>query len=153
MNIKGIELKKFKEIDGHGDSRTFSADIYMDGKSVGSVNNSGWGGPNEYHYRNEEVEKKFIKKVKEWAKENKEFVSDLDPEDSLVEELINFRWLEKQKKKNLKKGFSITVSCKRDRKHIGKFSYWSDEWVIGLRNMDQLKPYIKKEKVEEYKVF
>jgi len=42
-------LRKYKEIDGHGDSRTFSAEILKNGRPIIHVSNNGWGGCNEYY--------------------------------------------------------------------------------------------------------
>lgn len=41
-------VKKYQEIQGHGDSPTFNAEIALNGKSVIHVENDGWGGPNLY---------------------------------------------------------------------------------------------------------
>ena len=42
-------VKGRKDIEGHGDSPTFSAKICLSGKPVMHVGNNGWGGGNEYH--------------------------------------------------------------------------------------------------------
>jgi len=62
-------IKKYQEIEGHGDSPTFSATICLNGKPVIRAGNNGWGGPNEYHTLNgvdREVEKQFYADVKSW---------------------------------------------------------------------------------------
>jgi len=41
-------IKNYKEIQGHGDSPTFSAKIYKNGKAIIHAMNDGWGGPNMY---------------------------------------------------------------------------------------------------------
>ncbi len=67
-------LKGYKEIEGHGDSATFSAKICLDGKPLMHAGNNGWGGSNEYHplsmdtgYR--EALDAFTTAVKAWAKQ------------------------------------------------------------------------------------
>lgn len=47
--VDGYSLRGYKEINGHGDSRTFEATILKDGKPIGTVMNNGWGGCNEYY--------------------------------------------------------------------------------------------------------
>jgi hypothetical protein len=48
-SIKGISLKNYKECNGE-DGVAYSADIYYLGKKIGEVENSGWGGCNDYHF-------------------------------------------------------------------------------------------------------
>ena len=48
-SIKGISLKNYKECNGE-DGVAFSGDIYYLGKKIGEVENSGWGGCNDYHF-------------------------------------------------------------------------------------------------------
>lgn len=46
--MKRYSIKGYKEIEGHGDSITFSTKICLDGKPVFIAMNDGWGGPNMY---------------------------------------------------------------------------------------------------------
>lgn len=62
-------IESYKEIEGHGDSPTFSAKICLHGNPVMSARNSGWGGPNEYHTLqgvDRAVEQKFYEDVRAW---------------------------------------------------------------------------------------
>lgn len=61
------EVKKYKEIKGHGDTPTFEAAICLNGKPVIQAMNDGWGGPNMY-YGDFEVVKQFENDASEWAK-------------------------------------------------------------------------------------
>ena len=73
--MSAYTVKGFKEIRGHGDSRTFFAKIYKDGKAILSVENDGWGGNNlyhnlkkgEHHFKSKEMDE-FLAATKEWAK-------------------------------------------------------------------------------------
>lgn len=38
----------YKEINGHGDSTSFAANVYRNGKKITAVTNCGWGGCNHY---------------------------------------------------------------------------------------------------------
>ena len=65
-------VKKYKEIEGHGDTPTFSANICLNGKPVIFVSNNGWGGPNEYRpvdYNTEDVIDKFSTDIKSWCEQ------------------------------------------------------------------------------------
>jgi len=81
-------IKGYKEIEGHGDSPTFSATICKDGKPILTVMNDGWGGCNSYqtlnyHERTVETEDQFSSDVKSWMKQ---FNCDsIEPEDMWVE--------------------------------------------------------------------
>ena len=46
--LSSYSLKSYKEIPGHGDSRTFSATILHNGSPIATVSNGGYGGCNEY---------------------------------------------------------------------------------------------------------
>jgi hypothetical protein len=73
--MKRYSVKSYREIEGHGDSATFSCKICLDGKPVLAASNSGWGGPNEYHtYRiidenNRHIEAQAEKLAQEWIKD------------------------------------------------------------------------------------
>ena len=155
--LKGIELKKFREIEGHGDSRTFEADIWMDGKKIGHTGNNGWGGPNEYHFwdgekRNDKAEKEFLKRAKEYLTENKKMFPE-DP-DMFVEDLIEHREFDKIKRKNEKAGYPFTVLCKKKGSYIKEMDYttYGEQWFVGFRSKEDIESYLKKEKVEAYQV-
>lgn len=47
--MSDYSISGYKEIEGHGDSPTFCADIRFKGKKVLRAMNDGWGGCNEYH--------------------------------------------------------------------------------------------------------
>jgi len=151
--MKGIELKKFQEIvPGHGDSRTFQAEIWIDGKKAGTVGNNGWGGPNEYHFwtkegRDKEAETKFHCRVKAAVQELKDndtvWIDDSGDPDWFIEYLIEKMQMNKKllrlKKRNDKKGFALTLHCAKGKKFenlggLGKiFTGWDQEWTVGLR--------------------
>lgn len=76
-------IKGFKEVDGHGDSRTFSATICKNGKSILTANNSGWGGPDDFHGDRKALDE-FLTDCKEWAKEFG-CTNMIEPQDSWVE--------------------------------------------------------------------
>jgi uncharacterized Fe-S cluster protein YjdI len=64
-------VSSYKEIPAHGDSRTFTANITLNGKKVISVGNSGWGGQNSYHRSSDghvsaPVITQFIEETKQW---------------------------------------------------------------------------------------
>jgi len=73
----------YKELSGHGDSRTFEADITLNGKKVIRVMNDGHGGCNEYHtispHGSREILSQFREDAKTWWEEyssGKPFESD-----------------------------------------------------------------------------
>jgi len=148
MNIKGIIIKGFKDIEGHGDSRTFQANIYMDSKKVGVVMNNGWGGCHEYHFKTKEFEKDFFARSNTWGYEtNNEFESS----DALIEELVIDIENQKNKKKNNKAGFPISIWCKKGKETLSDgFTWYKKEWVVGLKHKKQIKPYVKEKSVEWY---
>jgi hypothetical protein len=81
-------LKGYKEINGHGDSRTFEATICKNGKPILTVMNDGWGGCNcyqsvSYHERTVETEDQFKADVKSWMKQFN--CNMIEPEDTWVE--------------------------------------------------------------------
>lgn len=148
--INGIELKKFKEIEGHGDSRTFSAQVWIDGVNAGMVMNDGRGGCNDYQfYNHKDLYKVFMDRCKLWGKENS---VTFEPEDAFVEELIATIEYEKVAKTNLKKGFMISILCRKDKEIVYGNTFWNKEWIVGLKSKDQIEDYIKKDKVEEWKI-
>ena len=64
-------VKKYEEIEGHGDSSTFHAHICLNGKVVIEAMNDGWGGSNVYQPLNNhkyDIVDKFRNDAKEWAK-------------------------------------------------------------------------------------
>lgn len=71
----------YKEIAGHGDSPTFQAKIYKDGKPFLNVSNDGWGGNNDYGY-GAGVEE-FYNDAKAWALSNGD-AELIDPNDDWV---------------------------------------------------------------------
>lgn len=82
-------LKGYREIDGHGDSRTFSATICENGKPVLKVMNDGWGGSNAYQpvnweKHNKEAEERFFSAVKSWVSQFG-YADMMEPEDTWVE--------------------------------------------------------------------
>jgi hypothetical protein len=150
MQIKGIEIKKFKELKhGHGDSRTFEAEIHMDGMVVGFVSNNGWGGCNEYHFDSKEKREVFNSRVKEYGQENK---LTFEVEDDIIEELILGIEKEKVKKQNIRKGFPVTLVCYWNKEIIGNREFFNKIAFIGLKTEAQIKPYIKSNKVEKFEV-
>lgn len=89
--MEEYSIKAYKEIQGHGDSRTFEAKIYKNGKAVLHVSNNGWGGPNNYHPVGKSAElKEFYKKAKEWAFKATGRPDLGEPEDMWVE--WEFHW-------------------------------------------------------------
>jgi len=168
MEIKGIKLKKFHEFKcGHGDSMTLDSDIWMDGHKIGHVSNDGWGGDNLYEfivtdnngkdYRDDDSENEFYKRCKDWGKENNDYLS---PDDSLINELILYLSLEKDKKSHMKKGLPMTLLCRKnkrvyklpakDGKPESVITMWNKMWTVGIKNEQNMKYYLEKEKVESY---
>lgn len=150
MEIKGISVKGFKELKhGHGDTRSFEANIYMDAKRVGRTTNDGWGGPNEYHFENGKNEDDFYRRVDEWVSEASNDTRDAD---ILIEELILKKEEEAIKKQNTKAGYPITILCRKGKQKLGNYEYWNEEWYIGLQSERDIASYVKHEKVDEYNV-
>jgi len=150
MNIKGIEIKRFKELkNGHGDSRTFEAFIYMDGKKIGHTSNNGWGGCNEYWFIPRESGEEFYRRSKVWGEETGHT---FESSDSLIEELIELMSEEKAQKAFAKKGFPVTLVCFKNKETIGTSSWWGEKWAVGFKKESQIAGYIHKEKVEYHKV-
>ncbi|MFW6047309.1 MAG: hypothetical protein ACOCP4_05955 [Candidatus Woesearchaeota archaeon] len=84
-------VKKYKEIDGHGDSPTFSAEITLNDKPVIHVSNDGWGGPNLYsnlHAKSKDYVKDFLNDAKEWWSKNSNR-SAIECEDLWVDWYVN----------------------------------------------------------------
>ena len=71
--MEQFSVKNYKEIEGHGDSPTFSCKICFGGRPILAASNSGWGGPNEYHginkYLSNDWESKAEKLAQEWVKD------------------------------------------------------------------------------------
>lgn len=67
--MDNYSIKNWHEIEGHGDSRTFDADIYHQGKKVIRVSNDGWGGENFYtEYENGSINK-LRKDIQTWKEQ------------------------------------------------------------------------------------
>jgi hypothetical protein len=73
--MREYSIKSYKEIEGHGDSPTFSAKICKNGKPIIGATNDGWGGPNMYytlkkgeHQTQSPVMKQFEKDLAEWLR-------------------------------------------------------------------------------------
>lgn len=62
-----FELRNCKEVMGHDDTLPFNADIYLNGKRIGSAWNTGWGGDSEYRLGNDitESDKTALKEVED----------------------------------------------------------------------------------------
>ena len=150
MEIKGISIKGFKELKhGHGDSRTFEANIYIDTKRVGHTSNDGWGGESEYHFKNGKAEDDFYRRVDEWVREAP---NDSRDADILIEELILKKEEEAVKKQHIKAGYPVTILCRKGKQKVGDYEYWNEEWYVGLRSEHGIASYVKREKIDEYKV-
>lgn len=85
------EVRKYREIDGHGDSRTFSAEIWRDGHPLLVVMNNGWGGFNDYSAPTPELAKSQRMHVDELRAHAHEWATrfgrraPLEPEDDWIE--------------------------------------------------------------------
>jgi hypothetical protein len=80
-------VKGYKEIEGHGDSPTFSAYIYLNNKKVIHVSNNGWGGCNSYQTTKQGYSKylnQFLKDADEWSEQFKNPLT-FDKADTWVE--------------------------------------------------------------------
>src|SRR3989339_2282129 len=119
--INGIALKKYKVIEGHGDSPTFSAVIVINGKEAGRVFNSGMCGENEYRFNSEQAETVFNEAVKAWVQEVKKtgeaWCGTFDHEALFVAALIADISMQKHKARFLKAGFPVTVLCKKGKSY------------------------------------
>ena len=67
--IKGIELKGIKTFQGM-EGVGFNANIYLDGKKVGFVMDSAYGGDYNYEYDTPEAKNEIDKRIKEYYTEN-----------------------------------------------------------------------------------
>ncbi len=61
--------KSCREISGHGDTPTFSAEITLNGKVVGKAMNGGYGGPDDYHFRDRALRECFLSDCGQWAEQ------------------------------------------------------------------------------------
>lgn len=60
-------VKSYREIPGHGDTPTFHARITLEGEAVAEAMNDGHGGANDYHFRDNELRRRFLDDCREWA--------------------------------------------------------------------------------------
>jgi len=65
--MDNYSIKAWQEIEGHGDSRTFLANIYCGGRKIIRVSNDGRGGDNEYEEFVRGTREQLLKDLKEWA--------------------------------------------------------------------------------------
>jgi len=92
---KGYDLKNIKTFDTD-DGYAFSATLYLNGKRIGNVQNSGTGGPNSYHFFSKSKDPKAFREaynkgmsaLKKAAQETEQ--SDwVEVEDIFIEKLLN----------------------------------------------------------------
>lgn len=130
-SMNGLSLKAVKEFDGL-EGAGFSANIYMDGKSVGSVLDSAYGGCYDYNYNSKDLEtvvserikdyytehpavntlKIFTMKVEDFGTKNLPvdvYEDILEPEDRFFFDLLMLTKTEKSFKKAQKKGGFIVI--------------------------------------------
>lgn len=104
-----VELKNIRMYRGHGDSHSYEASIYIDGKRVGSSSNDGWGGPDLIHIDDEAVNKRLQAYVKTLppleAYGHKMKMTD----ELLIGELLEEHLAKKEREKLIKKTKTHTV--------------------------------------------
>lgn len=86
-NIKGILVKNIKYVPTHRGT-AFTADLYMDGKNVGTVENKGVGGCSSIYPDNAELRSEIEKRRKEYFNEENVAVYD-DVNSVFVDHLID----------------------------------------------------------------
>lgn len=130
-SMNGLSLKAIKEFDGH-EGEGFSANIYMDGKNVGSVLDSAYGGCYDYNYNSKDVEEAVTERIKEYYTKNpavdglkiftmkaedfdaknlpvNTYEDTFEPEDRFFFDLLMLTKTEKSFKKAQKKGGFIVI--------------------------------------------
>ena len=84
VSINGISLKSVRTFEG-AEGTGFSANIFIDGKKIGSVLDDAWGGSYVYNYDSKEGEDLLYSRLKEWYDKHPEddfkFVSKLTAEE------------------------------------------------------------------------
>ena len=98
-------IKGYKEIEGHGDSRTFHATICKNGKPILTVENNGWGGCNEYHIggisRKAGQLKDDVDTHKEFLSATKSWVTQFGYPDMIESEDTWVEWYQHQRPYNM----------------------------------------------------
>lgn len=127
------------------ETTNFAATLYLDGIRIGTVGNDGRGGGNRYTFVSAEAREAFYDYVAEWAKDRGEMY---EPEDVLVATALE-RWeIEKQARANQKKGFPVTIVCRRGKDELG----WRETFIVGVKDKAHIEGYVKRERIDEYEV-
>lgn len=131
----------------------FSADMYLDGKYIGTAGNRGNGGCNDYHHPTREDRSAFEDYVQEWAKETGH--NGIEPQDSLVAAAMDHAERLKIAQRNARKGFAFTVFGFKGLEDWGKsigMKVWQDEWSVGVRAEEHVEAVVEKYQPDEYGV-
>lgn len=115
--IKGYELKKIQEWTGR-DGYGLRCDIYHSGKLIGNFFDEAHGGETECEIDSLDEKKELIKTARRSCKDNEgadeqHFIDDDEfVINCFISRIQNLRATEKEFKKNIKKGFTVTAQFK-----------------------------------------
>lgn len=109
-------LKALKTMDGP-DGEAWTASLYRNGAKVGKVHQSGWGGPNRYHFHDPAYEAELREDSLEFLRANEgwwtEFLRDdgtmYEAEDAFIGEVKVFVEVQKDTKRILRRDFVIRL--------------------------------------------
>lgn len=115
--INGIAIKAFREFSGIEYPTIREANIWKDGKKIGTFREDEWGGPAHFTEGLEDAVRPSALLYQKGCKESpyKEFES--SPE-SFVSHLLTLAEYEKEYKKNCKRGYNYTLFAGNDHKWI-----------------------------------
>jgi len=151
----GWALKAYKEIKAMSEETPcFTANIYVDGRKIGTASNHGHGGPNDYHFATPE-DREMVERVG----------AEYDPSkygglDTLIDDMCQDLDLTKIAKSHARKGFPVTVLIQSHGKEYpyhptmgeGTFKHYGRTEVIGLRTLDHLASELAVCKAETYRI-
>lgn len=145
-----ITLKNYKKSRSRN-GEAFSASVYIDGTRVGTVSNSGTGGPNDYIFNTVRHREEFFKIVNAWNTETGSRFK-FEAEDCFISEILLRMEYLVIRKNNAKAGMHITFIGRRGKSNLKGYPEWESEAVYGCSSEERMHALIKQYGIEEYEV-
>lgn len=152
--IKGIQLKAVKSFETM-DGFAISANVYLNNKKVGEIIDEGNGGGMYGHFNGPKIEEELATIVKKFYEENPRYFI-IKPKNNLgwiiefiESELLELHDIEKEFKKNSKKGFGIMLFLSTHSRMEDPFNNgipYEGEQMVSVRVWDKkMEEMIKKD--------
>lgn len=103
-SLNGVEIKNLKKFSGHEGEPLNQGTVYYNGRKLGYWSEDGHGGPNHYDFDTKQLDRAFFS-YKSMFRGTKSY--DYTEIDSFMADVVGIMLLEKEYKKNLKKGDSV----------------------------------------------